>query len=464
MTDVDELKDNLEDFVYLKYDWLSASPTVIAKAEMLCSLRLKSMTRKRDRCMLSAFNVVLTAIEVQGGYTKPIRIVTDHEVYGGVNKRSTTYTREVLSAINWLIKNDYLVKTDGRRVLAKGKRNLHLPFEYKLAEKWLSEISPAPMSGFNEIHRNPLACYVVVRKDKSKTKRSVEIPLENFTLPPEKAVIEDTTSALKDYDELMRATKLTLGDERIPPQRCSYTRIFSNAGMVDGGRLYAPILSLKSTERINLKINDEPVVEIDYKAFHPTMLYELEGLDVPENAYDFDGIPRKTAKVAFNILINRDSSKHKKSEAQSIADNTDLSLEEAESLRQALYDRHRPIKHRFNTGFGLKLQRIDSDIALEAIKHYTKRKIPIITVHDSVIVAYKHAPDVEFYLYECYGQVLSGLTGNITMSITDAESGQLERWPFIVSGGGLEVDESALCDSERRELEHIYYKYHNPED
>ena len=49
---------------------------------------------------------------------------------------------------------------------------------------------------------------------------------------------------------------------------------------------------------------------------------------------------------------------------------------------------HRPIAHRFNTGFGLKLQRIDSDVALNILGYFINTiKKRIFMVHDSAIVA-----------------------------------------------------------------------------
>ncbi|HRK39580.1 MAG TPA: hypothetical protein PK347_14455, partial [Burkholderiaceae bacterium] len=97
MQELVEQIDDLEDFIYLKYDWQSTSPLVKAKSEHLHELLLTTMQRKSKRDMAFAFNVVMTALEVQGGYDRPIRIVTDPEVYGGVKtprKPGPSWSRE----------------------------------------------------------------------------------------------------------------------------------------------------------------------------------------------------------------------------------------------------------------------------------------------------------------------------------------------------------------------------------
>jgi hypothetical protein len=452
------LEQDLEDFVYLKFDWVSASPALQEIANELSEQFFATKQRRSQRDMASAFNVVLTALEVQGAYQRPVRIVTDSEVYGGAYKRSETHTREVLAALRWLIHSSYLVKTDGRRIRRRGKHQTHLPNEYRLSETWLKEISSVPISKQSEILRNRLAYYVVIKAAKDDQGRKAVIPLESFTASEERALIQQTAQALKAYDAMMSTVQLTLYGEVIPSQRCSYTRIFNNGGLEDGGRFYAAIQSIKKEDRPHLKINGVSTVEIDYSELHPTMLYELEGMNEP-GAYIIDGYDRDTVKIAFNILINRDATKHRSStEVQSIANYTGLSKQEAEALRKLIYQKHRSISHRFNRGYGLKLQRLDSDIALTTMHHFTGLNVPFIHIHDAVIVDYRAAPEVQHFLFEAYNSVMQELVSDKTTKVQNAETGLVEQETSFPLGGGFKIKE-ALNKEEIEDLKIRFNDY-----
>jgi hypothetical protein len=53
------------------------------------------------------------------------------------------------------------------------------------------------------------------------------------------------------------------------------------------------------------------------------------------------------------------------------------------NLSAAIMERHRPIAHYFYTGFGKKLQRIDSDMAEEVMLFFANEGVPVLPSHDS---------------------------------------------------------------------------------
>jgi hypothetical protein len=58
-------------------------------------------------------------------------------------------------------------------------------------------------------------------------------------------------------------------------------RVFNNSSFKNGGRFYgASHLDIPSHMRGFIRINGEPVVELDYDALHIVMLYHLRGLDI----------------------------------------------------------------------------------------------------------------------------------------------------------------------------------------
>ncbi|QEG40783.1 hypothetical protein [Roseimaritima ulvae] len=56
----------------------------------------------------------------------------------------------------------------------------------------------------------------------------------------------------------------------------------------------------------------------------------------------------------------------------------------------AVVSRHRPIEDSFCDDVGMRLMRIDSDIAMEVFDHFAQLGVPCLGVHDSFIVPAKH--------------------------------------------------------------------------
>ncbi|MBK1695646.1 hypothetical protein [Rhodovibrio salinarum] len=111
-------------------------------------------------------------------------------------------------------------------------------------------------------------------------------------------------------------------------------RIF-NQSFARGGRAYALGASWQSMpgeDRREMRIDGEPVIEVDYKALHPTLLYAKAGLEPPADPYDIPGwtdedrdlIPRSyrgLVKLGMLIVIN---AKNKQSALSAIAKNEEM--------------------------------------------------------------------------------------------------------------------------------------------
>ena len=117
---MERFKDE-KSFVYLRFNCISTSQKLLNTAATLAERCRQS--RSKERQVLTnfapAFNTLLTSLEVSGAYLKGqwIRIVTDHEVYGGKFQRSPAHNRQVLTALKWLIENGYLNIVDGKRTI-----------------------------------------------------------------------------------------------------------------------------------------------------------------------------------------------------------------------------------------------------------------------------------------------------------------------------------------------------------
>jgi hypothetical protein len=203
-------------------------------------------------------------------------------------------------------------------------------------------------------------------------------------------------------------------------------RIF-NERLSQGGRFYAEgggWQQLSKAERLRLQIDGEPVVEVDYSQFHPTLAYTQAGYPAPDNAYDIPDFERALVKVSFNIMLNSSSRSgarytiaHKAEMVQAVLGDdfpdgpqgenlwhrtavihpgyAQTASDEAQRLMNAIIAKHAPISRMFFTGAGLGLQRLDSDIAEGVMREMRRRGIVVLPVHDSFLAPVSKAAELE---------------------------------------------------------------------
>ena len=398
---------------YLRFNCISTSPKMHDLALTLaerCRLS-RGAERQVHKDFAPAFNVVLTSLEVSGAYkaNQWIRIVTDNEVYGGKTQRSAAHNRLVLTVLKWLIANAYLLKIDGKRVVKySGSSQVNdLPFAYVISDKWRNEIADCPISAQHDITRNPLAAYVQLRKRISTSKkskgRSVSIAITQVDRRNYSDLIGGTEILLTAVDEIWQSTRISLDDLVLPAMQTTMTRIFNNGSFDEGGRFYCQLQNLPKNQRKRLFFNGEPTIEIDFSGMHPHLLYHLQRDDFSGDPYRIEGFDRDVVKVAFNTLINRDSSKYKEPPGRSLARNLNMTIEEGTTLESAIYRLHYRIAGRFNTGYGLKLQKVDSQIAYKVMMYFfTEIKKPLLMIHDSAIVSVRDVETLKLCMVDAY--------------------------------------------------------------
>jgi len=168
-------------------------------------------------------------------------------------------------------------------------------------------------------------------------------------------------------------------------RRKTLHRVFNNSSFDEGGRFYGGWWqSILSKFRPLITINGIPTVEVDYSGMHAAMLYAKVGKPVPSDAYELDGIPteyRKLIKRTFFKLINAKP-------GQRIQAPFVDSLPPGwtwKQLQKAVIDRHAPIAQYLRSGAGLKLQKIDSEIAETVMLRMMDRDVLVLPVHDSFL-------------------------------------------------------------------------------
>ena len=444
---------------YLNYRHVSSDTKLIAKAELLATQyrAAKQQLRKNNRDFSTAFNVILTNVEVYQAYDGwCLQIPTDNNLFSGKDKRNTTYTTEIRDALRWLIAEGFLEKATGlTRPKKKDTDERHwLPFAYKLSSKWLAEIASTPLSDPSKIHRNPLASYWQLREDRydkkgNKYKVAIEPTDEQLELNAD--LLAETNKTLAAYDDFMTTMATTIGSTPVHPAQLSLTRVFSKGAFELGGRLYAPIQNYTKDNRKYYHFDGDPTIEIDYSSIHPHMLYHKEELEFDgDDPYTIEGFDRGAVKLAFNIMLNRKAVGANKSAAKTISKEVGCDEDAAEALEAAIQALHSPIAHHFNTGVGLTLQRLDSDIALLVIDQFVvTMKRPILCVHDSFIVSVRDTESLILTMEGCYKR---GFNDEFTMRSIKADALEFNEALTVAINRCFEQDTDDLDNEKWDEL------------
>lgn len=170
----------------------------------------------------------------------------------------------------------------------------------------------------------------------------------------------------------------------------------ANPTFAKGGRLYGPWwMSEPEETRKAMTINKQQTEEIDYAECHARMLYHIEGIDnkeplyaVPEvTAYERqkglkEGTFRPCIKWLFQVLINCKGQPDKAEMSDNVVIPAGFTIKQLVGFIEA---KHQPIAHKFKTGAGLDLMRIESDIALGIITTAMREGWVVLSIHDSFI-------------------------------------------------------------------------------
>jgi hypothetical protein len=217
----------------------------------------------------------------------------------------------------------------------------------------------------------------IINKSLSKHWYDLEIPDEELS---------DLQKRLADDPENERIIRM---DQR------SLHRVFNDPDLITGGRFYGGWWqNIPREYRRYMVVNAKQMVEMDYSNQHPSILYAQTGVTRPDDCYSdviklhnlSQGITgkdlRDMVKAAFNAMLN--SPKPLK-QAPAGVQPSKFGLKWAE-VSKAIMKFHQPIAHHFYTGVGLKLQRMDSDIAEKVLLHFAQKGIAILPLHDSFLM------------------------------------------------------------------------------
>jgi len=219
--------------------------------------------------------------------------------------------------------------------------------------------------------------------------------------------IQPTDATLAMSDAVAELNAFITPDRVTGGQHEGFYRVF-NAGDHPqfawnlGGRVYArgePSYQLLSEDaRLRMRIDGEPVAEVDISGSHLTLLYGRHGIpfDPAHDPYDVPGIPRDVVKAWMVTTLGRNGfpsrwpSEHAKTLNQ---------VEEGTTLRYPVklitsaILQHHPVLARWpnrDEGY-LRLMFLEAEIIIGTMLRLKRgHGIPSLPVHDSVLVSHQH--------------------------------------------------------------------------
>lgn len=221
------------------------------------------------------------------------------------------------------------------------------------------------------------------------------------------------TKYLKDCDTTGRITSEPEKDGQYFTIEDRWVRrIFNEGTFLNGGRLYASWQNIPKELRKWLLINGSKVAEFDYSACQIRMLYHVmlnRDLNC-ESPYFLPGVPLNIAKKAAIISLNAVSRNSSAGALRRFCEknlDTSLSFEKALKIIKLFEGKHNEISEYFNSGAGVVLMRIESEIIVRIILALLKKKICVLTIHDSCIFPIEHKQTVYETMMKEYRRVLN---------------------------------------------------------
>lgn len=223
---------------------------------------------------------------------------------------------------------------------------------------------------------------------------------------------EDDDRLVREREALYRINKhLMVADievdndvltKTVDPSSRLLRRYFNNGSFEQGGRLFGAFWQdIPKDERPGaLRIDGEEVAVLDYSQMGIRLLYALEGLPAPAGDAYMPPAPhwwrlerpywhRDAMKKVLNAMLCREGQVLKMPRGTRKLFNTcsHLRAVKVQEVVSALHTHHGAVVHRFGTGYGLRLMRVESDILIDVLLTLMDEGITALPVHDAIVVA-----------------------------------------------------------------------------
>ncbi len=221
-----------------------------------------------------------------------------------------------------------------------------------------------------------------------------------------------TINLVHPFWSIDRHGLLRRDDVVVNPMRNHLYRVF-NDRWNRGGRFYGGWWQgVPSDDRGHLLIDGQPVVERDYEYIHPTLMRAITGVGWSgADPYEIEDIDRSLAKRTFNTLLNlRENQSARKAVAYELQKRGHPDpYKLADDLIEAVKNRHPQYERFWQSGSGIILQRIDSDICKDVQAQMRTKGEVVLSIHDGFIVREKARHLLEEAMDDARGKKLCEL-------------------------------------------------------
>lgn len=265
-----------------------------------------------------------------------------------------------------------------------------------------------------------------------------------------------TEETLKRHAALLAASNITYETgEILSITDLTYNRRFRNS-LEKTGRFYSTFINQPKATRNGVSFNGESAISIDFSGLHPHLILRLVhqkdthtgglfGVTTdPYKVPGFEHLPRDVHKQLINSLFNAkdrngawralNSAYYLKDEEKQVYKVKIYSgrgkregqktfpgnKAEAEKYIESFVNYSPDLAVGIATGLGNLLQKIDSDIMLVAMRLCTDAGIPLLPVHDEVVVPRSCCAEVVEVLKKAFKTVLkeSGAWGSVPIKVS----------------------------------------------
>lgn len=316
------------------------------------------------------------------------------------------------------------------------------------ANKKLIKLFEQAKFGLEDVQPTPERECIILR---NKDKKDIEYEDTDY--------IHQMRENLRDYNELLHRTFIDIpsldkpiiqkkGDKnsiRITQNNKFVRRIFHNSTFKEGGRYYGGWWqNIPKEFRREIYINDTPTIEDDYSALHVMLVYDKLGIEydwkkdpyhIPIKFINSEEEERLVGKLFLLTALNAKTTQSGFKAARSeFTDNNirypgkfkDKFLED---YLNKVINKHPPLEEYLCSNAGVELMNIDSQITEKIVNRFTKKKIPILCLHDSFIVSVEHDDELRTQMLKSIKEV-SG-NNNIQIKRKNVGLNQINKWKYI---------------------------------
>jgi hypothetical protein len=424
----------LKDFTYLRIEYYSGHTEVRAAADILVThiASGKSFLKDKPGWTKAARKLVASLWMREGDM---FRFGTKKDYFSAGSRKQVWLTPKTLKLFKAMLDLSWV-----------GKAYDAIPPEYaKKQQGGLVTIYCRSLT-----FRNLLKSLTVEEVEADNDIPLVELKDNEGVLLPLPAKYVDSDSYRRTIDVLQRHYELLINcsiskdgssssTTTVDPLWLRYQRKWTgNTGI--GGRFYSPFVSMPKDERLSITINNQPVGSWDFSQLHPTLLLLIQhGVGVEPNMFatgdiysmpEYPDIPRSGHKAFINTIFN---AKSKDAAARSIAiartwydlfddcwvvktykknerrDGEPVWPEKPLTAARRYIDdflfRHPAFENVAYKGLWGDLQLLDSSIMEEAMLRCNSRGIPVLPVHDELVVPRTKKEEVRQILVSSFHKV-----------------------------------------------------------